>query len=200
MPHGQPKKKKEIKKKNRDLPGSSLGRIQGAPSGWMAPVREKTRETSLDRAWPNLDAKGVGSLPMCPDGKLTACVTNCLALPLLRDASYHIPKQVCLVSLMMIPYLFSPPYFILNNLFASLLIVFFPQSQSCVKIEIICFVTTICTALGNTMSCRIAYQSIMVNQCVMNGWAEDPMNGWKQSLYLEDIHYCSKDRIVHVLL
>ena len=34
------------------VPGSSLGRIQGVPSGWMASARErqKTRETSLDRA------------------------------------------------------------------------------------------------------------------------------------------------------
>ena len=33
------------------LPGSSLGRIQGVPSGWTASAREreKTRKTSLDR-------------------------------------------------------------------------------------------------------------------------------------------------------
>ena len=36
--------------RDREVPGSSLGRIQGVPSGRMASAREKTRETSLDRA------------------------------------------------------------------------------------------------------------------------------------------------------
>lgn len=61
----------------------------------------------------------------------------CPLCPFSEVPPVNIPKQVCLVSLTMIPYLFSPWYFILNNLFASLLVVLSPPAQSCMETEII---------------------------------------------------------------